>query len=243
MKYSAESGFSWFRIVIGKDIILIKLSDISKTYVSKAGEQTVLDGIDLEIKSGDCVGCFGASGCGKTTLLNIIGLLDRPSSGKLIIDGQECGKLSDIDSARIRGEKIGFVFQSFHLEPRYTVWQNIEMPLLLTSMGYHERRKKIHEILERVGMVSMEEKKVDLLSGGEKQRTAIARALIRNPGIILADEPCGNLDIENKKVIMEILSSLATDGKTVLIVTHDPSAAEYCNRIISIKNGKIVNEK
>lgn len=222
---------------------MIQLTHITKEYRFGEKSQTVLNDISITISEGECVGCFGASGSGKSTLLNIIGLLDSPSGGVVSIAGRDCCRLTDRERAEIRGERIGFVFQSFHLEPRYTVWQNVEVPLLLTNLKSTERAERISQVLAKVGLEAMAKKKASLLSGGEQQRVAIARAIVRNPDIILADEPCGNLDAENKETVMRILKSLSNEGKTVLIVTHDREAVKFCTRILLLKNGKIIDEK
>lgn len=218
---------------------LIAIESVSKRFKNGNETLTVLNSIEAKFYSKECIGIIGVSGSGKSTLLNLIGALDEPDEGNIFIDGENIGKLSEKEKARLRAEKIGFVFQAYNLEPRYTVYQNVEIPLLLTQISSKEKKRIITNVLETVGMLDNANKKVGVLSGGEKQRVAIARALVRSPRIILADEPCGNLDCENSRKIMELLRKLSDDDRLVLIVTHDMSAKKYFHRVIEIKDGTI----
>lgn len=219
---------------------LISLKNVSRSFPNGEGSLEVLKGINIQIRSGECVGIVGVSGSGKSTLLNLIGILDSPSEGMIEIKGQNMAELTEKEKARLRAETIGFVFQSYHLEPLYTVFQNVEIPLLLTDMSAKERKKLVVSLLDKVGLADKKNKKAGVLSGGEKQRAAIARALVRNPEIILADEPCGNLDMKNSEAVMTLLRQLADEGKTVLVVTHDSSAEKYFDRIVTISDGRLV---
>ncbi len=227
--------------------MLIKLENIKKIYNEEREDTKVfaLKGINLEIKKGEFVAIMGASGSGKSTLMNIIGLLDTPSEGEYYLEGKKVNQLSKDELAEIRNKKIGFVFQSFNLLSRTTVFENVKLPLL-----YNNPRVKEIEIKNRVNnsleMVGLKERKNHLpnqLSGGEQQRVAIARALVNNPPIILADEPTGNLDSERSKEIMNIFSELNRYGITIILVTHEFDIAEYAKRIIEMKDGNILRDK
>jgi putative ABC transport system ATP-binding protein len=220
---------------------VVKLVDVYKKY--KLGEAAfqALRGVNLEVRKGEFVAVMGPSGSGKTTLLNIMGLIDRPSSGKVFIDGLDTTKLSDFELAKIRNTKIGFVFQSFNLINRLTVYENIELPLLVRGLSKAERERLVISALLKVGGdISWLRKKPLQLSGGQQQRVAIARALVTNPSFILADEPTGNLDRASGKIVMSTFVGLNKQGQTIVMVTHDPEVAHCAQKILYIKDGKII---
>lgn len=220
--------------------MLLKLINVSKIY--QMGENLVhaLDHINLFIQKGESLSIMGPSGSGKSTLMHIIGCLDTPTEGKVVFEGKDLSKLNEVALARIRNQKIGFVFQTFNLLRRTTVLDNVCLPLIYTSLNnVHQESIQAKKLLEIVGL----EKRIDhlpsQLSGGEQQRVAIARALVNNPAIVLADEPTGNLDSKSGQGIMELLKELNRKGHTIIVVTHDPEVAKYAKRIIRIKDGKI----
>lgn len=216
---------------------MIVLRDIRKSYILPKVTIEVLKGIDMEIAEKELVALMGPSGSGKSTLLNIIGCLDRPTAGTYLLLDVDVSQKTDNELAEIRNRKIGFVFQSFNLLPRFPAWKNVEMPLLYGGVSAGERKQRAMEILAKVGLSDRAEHYPNELSGGEQQRVAIARALINNPAIILADEPTGNLDSHSGKEIIEIFNGLNKEGVTILIVTHEKEIAEQASRIITIKDG------
>jgi putative ABC transport system ATP-binding protein len=219
---------------------LIELNNIKKIYPLGEYELIVLKGIEANIESGELVAIIGASGSGKSSLLNIIGLLDRPTSGHYHLQGKEVSTLPDKELARLRNQMIGFVFQSFFLLPRLTALQNVGLPLLYRGTKSAESKQRSLAMLERVGMTNWAQHKPSQLSGGQQQRVAIARALIGNPKIILADEPTGALDSKTGQDVMELFKILnKDDGVTIIIVTHDPKIAAQCQRVIHIQDGLI----
>ncbi len=223
--------------------IVIKLVDVKKAYVTGSIVTWGLRGVNLEVKRGDFIAIMGPSGSGKTTLLNIIGLLDRPTSGKVFIEGLDISKLSSSEIAKIRNYKIGFVFQFFNLINRLTVLENIELPLIARGIPRSLRTKlAIQALLKVGGELSWLNKRPNQLSGGQQQRVAIARAIVTNPSIILADEPTGNLDRKSSKLVVETFKELNRSGQTILVVTHDPEIANCTNKILLIRDGKIVGE-
>jgi putative ABC transport system ATP-binding protein len=219
---------------------LIQLENVSKTY--DAGENAVhaLLGVDCAIREGEFVAVIGPSGSGKSTLMHILGCLDSPSSGKYWLDGNDVAELSARALARIRNQKIGFVFQTFNLLPRATVLKNVELPLLYAGLSRSDRREQAQAALERVGLSNRAKHRPNELSGGQRQRVAIARALVNNPSLVLADEPTGNLDQKTGSEIIDIFEGLAGQ-ETILIVTHDPVIASRTGRRIKIVDGRIVN--
>jgi len=220
---------------------VVKLVDVYKKYKLGEAEFQALRGVNLEVRKGEFVAVMGPSGSGKTTLLNIMGLIDRPSSGKVFIDGLDTTKLSDFELAKIRNTKIGFVFQSFNLINRLTVYENIELPLLVRGLSKTERERLVISALLKVGGdISWLRKKPLQLSGGQQQRVAIARALVTNPSFILADEPTGNLDRASGKIVMSTFVGLNKQGQTIVMVTHDPEVAHCAQKILYIKDGRII---
>jgi putative ABC transport system ATP-binding protein len=218
---------------------VIQLKQICRDF--EVGDQQVhaLDRVSLDIDRGEYVAIMGPSGSGKSTLLNIIGLLDRPSAGSYILDGENVTTLPDAVQSRIRRDKIGFVFQFFHLVPRLTAAENTELPLVLAGFPPAERRARVDHILEAVGLAERKDHKPDQLSGGQRQRVAIARATILEPAVILADEPTGNLDRASGREVLEVLEKLNRENITLIIVTHDPDIAGRTARQIHIVDGRI----
>jgi len=220
---------------------MIQLQDITKVYPMGKRELTVLNGINLYIERGELVAIMGPSGSGKTTLLNVIGCLDKPSSGSYYLEDKEVSRLSSGELATVRGQKMGFVFQTFNLLPRLSALANVELGLRYSGGG---DRHQSMEALAKVGLSERANHRPTELSGGEQQRVAIARALVKNPPIILADEPTGNLDSRSGEEIISILTSLhAEQGITLLMVTHEANIAHHCQRIIHLKDGQIVEEE
>jgi putative ABC transport system ATP-binding protein len=219
---------------------LIQLEGVTKTY--DAGDIAVqaLSGVDCAIDAGEFVAVVGPSGSGKSTLMHIIGCLDSPSSGKYWLDGQDVAELTARALARIRNQKIGFVFQTFNLLPRASILKNVELPLLYAGLPRGERRERAMHTLERVGLGNRAKNRPNELSGGQRQRVAIARALVNNPSLVLADEPTGNLDQKTGSEIIDIFEALAGE-ETIIIVTHDPVIASRTGRRIKIVDGRIVN--
>ncbi|MDE6441218.1 MAG: ABC transporter ATP-binding protein [Clostridia bacterium] len=222
---------------------MINLRNITKTYGSGETSFHALNDISLDIEDGQFVCIVGKSGSGKSTLLNITGTLDRATSGTICIDGVEVHNLKGKQLAKFRNEKIGFVFQNFYLEPEYTVYENVEIPLVVAGSYGKGNVEKIARTLALVHLTDKVKNKVKTLSGGEQQRVAIARAIINDPAIILADEPCGNLDAANSENIIDIFKRLHKEGKTVIMVTHDEEDAKAGQRIITLSDGKVANDE
>jgi putative ABC transport system ATP-binding protein len=218
---------------------VIRLENVKKTYLLGGDQVNALDGVSLEIKSGEYVSIIGPSGSGKSTLMHIIGLLDRPTSGKVYLEGKDVSTLKQEELATLRSTHIGFVFQSFNLLARTTAIDNVELPLIYTGTGRMERFTMAKEALESVGLGERLNHTSAQLSGGQQQRVAIARALINNPSLILADEPTGNLDTKAGEDILKLLTDLNKKGHTVVVVTHDHDIADHAKRKISIRDGLI----
>jgi len=225
---------------MGGSETMIRLDGVSKVYRTERIETTALDDINLTIDSGEFVSVMGPSGCGKSTLLNMLGLLDEPTRGRMELDGGPIAVYRDRELARIRNQKIGFIFQSFHLIHDLTVLDNVEIPLLYRRMSGGERRRLARAALERVGLGSRLQHFPSQLSGGQQQRVAIARAVVGRPRLLLADEPTGNLDSQKGEEIMEILESLNREGTTVVMVTHDSRLAERTTRTVRLFDGRQV---
>ena len=221
---------------------LIHLDGVTKVFYTDEVETHALSGVHLEIKNGEFLSIAGPSGCGKSTLLSILGLLDSPTEGDYRINSSPVANLSLADRTRIRNREIGFVFQAFNLIGDLTVYENVELPLTYRSMGAPERKKRVAEVLERVGMAHRMKHYPAQLSGGQQQRVAVARALVGQPSILLADEPTGNLDSKNSEAVIELLQQLHREGATICMVTHDPRYASIADRTIHLFDGKIVEE-
>lgn len=221
---------------------MIKVKELQKTYVSEEIETTAVNRINLEIKEGEFIAIMGPSGCGKSSLLNILGLLSSPSGGEYWFGEHEVASYSERERSKLRKGAIGFVFQSFNLIDELTVFENVELPLLYLRIPKPERKKKVEEALERMGIMHRRNHFSQQLSGGQQQRVAIARAIVSDPKLILADEPTGNLDSTNGEEVMRLLAELNDQGTTIIMVTHSYHDAQYANRIINLLDGKIVSE-
>ena len=221
---------------------LIRMTGIKKIFYTDEVETHALADIHLDIRPGEYVSINGPSGCGKTTLLSILGLLDTPTGGNYILSGEDVSNLTAADRARIRNRQIGFIFQAFNLIGDLTVYENVELPLTYRGMAAAERRKRVQEALERVGMSHRMKHYPSQLSGGQQQRVAVARAVGGNPSILLADEPTGNLDSKNGEAVMELLRELHREGATICMVTHDPRYARHADRSIHLFDGRVVEE-
>lgn len=224
-------------------MIMIKTELLTKVYRTEEVETTSLNKISMEIKQGEFVAIMGPSGCGKSTLLNILGLLDNPTEGSYLFLDKEVSRYNERQRADLRKANIGFVFQSFNLIDELTVYENIELPLLYLKVSGAERKKRVTETLEKLQIVHRKSHFPQQLSGGQQQRVAVARAVIANPKVILADEPTGNLDSKNGNEVMNLLSELNENGTTVVMVTHSQHDAGYAHRIINLMDGQIVAEK
>jgi putative ABC transport system ATP-binding protein len=218
---------------------LLELRQVSKLYQLGGEEIRALDNVSLDLNQGEFVSIIGPSGSGKSTLMHILGCLDSPTLGNVVLEGVEIGKASQRELARIRNRSIGFVFQSFNLLPKLNVVQNVELPMIYAGLGGRERRERAIKALEMVDLGNRLKNRPSQLSGGQQQRVAIARALVNNPRIILADEPTGNLDTHTGEVILALFRRLAAEGRTVILVTHNPEIAAVTPRRIEIRNGRI----
>jgi putative ABC transport system ATP-binding protein len=222
-----------------EDLILLK--DVEKSYKLPGSTVKVLHGVNLTVRKSEFVAVMGPSGSGKSTLLHIIGCLDRPTAGKYLLEGLDVNLKTDEELAWIRNNKIGFVFQNFNLLPRIPVWKNVELPLIYSGMSAPERKERSYSILKRVGLEHRANHNPSEISGGEQQRAAIARALINNPIIILADEPTGNLDSTTGTSILELFRELNEEGATIVLVTHEKTVSDYAERIVMIRDGICVD--
>lgn len=221
---------------------MIKIAKLSKRY-NELDEKMAVNNVSADFSQGKLTAIVGASGSGKSSLLNMIGGLLTPTSGSVVIDNEDVFSMTNKELSKLRNKKIGFIFQSFYLEDDMQVLDNIVVPQIIAGINKKDRENKAIDLINKLGLDGKQNKRVKELSGGEKQRVCIARALINDPDIILADEPTGNLDSENGKIVLEILKGLALDGKTVLLVTHNmQDANKYADKIIEMKDGSIVNE-
>ena len=228
--------------MIAKSESLIRLEGVSKVFLTDEVETHALAGIDLDIRRGEYVSIAGPSGCGKTTLLSILGLLDSPSDGGYTLNGHPVQALSAAQRATIRNREIGFIFQAFNLIGDLTVAENVELPLTYRGMPAAERKTRVQEALEKVGMAHRIRHYPSQLSGGQQQRVAVARAIAGSPSVLMADEPTGNLDSTNGEQVMELLQELHAGGATIVMVTHDPRYAEHAERSIHLFDGRVVDE-
>lgn len=230
-------------MVENDDRTIINFSKINKIYGEDGIEVHALKDIDLQIKKGEYLSVMGPSGSGKSTLMNIIGCLDVPTSGDYLFEGEDISEKNDNELALIRNKKIGFIFQTFNLLPRTDAIANVELPLIYAGISSDIRRDRAREVLESVGLGDRIHHNPNELSGGERQRVAIARALVNKPSIILADEPTGNLDTKTGTEIMKIFDDISESGNTIISVTHDPEVAKFSKRLISLRDGKIIDDK
>ena len=222
---------------------LIHLEGVTKVFYTDEVETHALSGTHLDINKGEYVSITGPSGCGKSTLLSILGLLDSPTDGTYLLNSKLVSDLSLSDRARIRNREVGFIFQSFNLIGDLTVYENVELPLTYRGMSAGDRRKRVADALEKVGMAHRAKHLPSQLSGGQQQRVAVARAVAGEPSILLADEPTGNLDSTNGEAVMELLRELHRNGATICMVTHDPRYARYADRAIHLFDGRVVKEE
>ena len=228
---------------MGREVV-VETVDLCKVYRMGLTEIHALKNVNLKVYRGEMVAVVGPSGSGKTTLLNLIGTLDKPTSGKIYIDGEDIITKSEKELTLLRRRKIGFVFQFYNLIPVLTAYENVELPLLISGVPKKEREKRVRRLLEMVGLEDRMNHRPDELSGGEQQRVAIARALVNNPSIILADEPTGDLDTETGLMVVQLMRKLAKEeNSTVIMVTHDPQISEIADRIIYLRDGKIIGEQ
>ncbi|MCB0584607.1 MAG: ABC transporter ATP-binding protein [Phaeodactylibacter sp.] len=221
---------------------MIRTVNLKKVYRTEEVETTALNEVSIEIKPGEFVSIMGPSGCGKSTLLNILGLIDNPSGGEYQFLDKEVSRFSERQRSQLRKNNIGFIFQSFNLIDELTVFENVELPLIYTRVSSSERRKRVEEVLEKMNMMHRRNHFPQQLSGGQQQRVAVARAIVNNPKLILADEPTGNLDSANGNDVMKTLVHLNNEGATIIMVTHSQYCAEFGNRIIRLLDGQVVTE-
>lgn len=226
-----------------KSEIVIELTKLAKRYDDEAGVYDALKEVELKVRAGEFLAVMGPSGSGKSTLMNIIGLLDRPTAGDYLLDGVDTNTLSDKDLAKLRRDRIGFIFQNFNLLPRLSIMQNVELPLVYEKIRTAERKRRVREVLSEVGLLDKIDSKPNRVSGGQVQRAAIARALINKPSLILADEPTGNLDTKTGIEIMELLKKLNNSGVTIILVTHNPELSHYASRIVEVRDGLLTEKE
>jgi putative ABC transport system ATP-binding protein len=226
----------------GADLMLT-MRDLSKVYRTDTIETSALDGIELDIADGEFVAIMGPSGCGKSTLLNVIGMLDSPTSGSYVFQDTEVAGLNEAKLADIRKRHLGFIFQSFNLVDELSVRENVELALLYHGIPASERRKRVDEVMDKVGIGHRAKHRPSQLSGGQQQRVAVARALVGQPSLILADEPTGNLDTANGEEVMRMLRALNEEGATIVMVTHSPGHADYAGRVVNMLDGRVLQER
>jgi putative ABC transport system ATP-binding protein len=223
--------------------MMLRMRALSRVYRADTVETTALDAIDLDVAEGEFVAIMGPSGCGKSTLLNLIGMLDQPSGGSYVFNEQEVANLSEAKLADVRKANIGFIFQSFNLVDELSVRENIELALLYHDVPASERKRRTDEVMDRVGVAHRARHRPSQLSGGQQQRVAVARALVANPKLILADEPTGNLDTNHGEEVMKMLQTLNAQGSTIVMVTHSPAHADYASRVVNMLDGRILQER
>jgi len=222
---------------------MLTMTGLTKSYRTEAVETIALDSIDLEIEDGEFVAIMGPSGCGKSTLLNVMGMLDSPTSGSYLFDGKEVAGLSEVQLADTRKRNIGFIFQSFNLVDELTVRENVELALLYHNIPAGERKSRVDRVLDKVGIAHRAKHRPTQLSGGQQQRVAVARALVGEPRLILADEPTGNLDTAHGEEVMRMLRQLNSEGSTIVMVTHSPAHADFASRVVNMLDGRILQER
>jgi putative ABC transport system ATP-binding protein len=222
---------------------MLTMRDLSRVYRADTVETTALDGINLDVEDGEFVAVMGPSGCGKSTLLNVMGMLDSPSSGSYVFNGTEVAGLPEAKLADFRKRNIGFIFQSFNLVDELTVRENVELALLYHDVPSAERRRRVDEVMDKVGIAHRAKHRPSQLSGGQQQRVAVARALVGAPNLILADEPTGNLDTQHGEEVMKMLQTLNSEGSTIVMVTHSPAHADYASRVVNMLDGRILVER
>jgi putative ABC transport system ATP-binding protein len=222
--------------------MMLSMRNLSRVYRTDTVETTALDGIYLDVADGEFVAIMGPSGCGKSTLLNVVGMLDSPSSGSYLFDGTEVSGLSEGKLADFRKRNIGFIFQSFNLVDELTVRENIELALLYHAVPATDRRARVEQVMDRVGIAHRARHRPSQLSGGQQQRVAVARALVGAPKLILADEPTGNLDTAHGEEVMRMLQALNQEGSTIVMVTHSPAHADYASRVVNMLDGRVLVE-
>ena len=221
---------------------LIQIKKVNKYYINGENKLHALQDVDFHIQKGEFVSIMGSSGSGKSTMMNILGCLDREFEGEYVLDGISIREIAEKNLCKVRNQKIGFVFQSFHLLPKLSALENVELPLVYAGISKKEREERAKKMLEIVGLGTRLHHRPNELSGGQRQRVAIARALVNDPAIILADEPTGNLDSQSEKEIMNFFQELHRKGKTIVVVTHEPEVAKYTKRILYFKDGKLLGE-
>jgi putative ABC transport system ATP-binding protein len=222
---------------------MLSMRELSRVYRTDTVETTALDRIDLEIADGEFVAIMGPSGCGKSTLLNVIGMLDSPSSGSYVFNGGEVAGLPEAKLADIRKRHIGFIFQSFNLIDELSVRENIELALLYHDIPSSERKSRVEAVMDKVGIAHRAKHRPSQLSGGQQQRVAVARAVVGEPKMILADEPTGNLDTQHGEEVMRMLQKLNAEGSTIVMVTHSPAHADYAGRVVNMLDGRVLVER
>ncbi|MBA2466845.1 MAG: ABC transporter ATP-binding protein [Sphingomonas sp.] len=222
---------------------MLKMRDLSRVYRTETVETCALDGVQLDIEQGEFVAVMGPSGCGKSTLLNVIGMLDSPTGGSYVLNDQEVAGKSEADLADVRKKNIGFIFQSFNLVDELSVRENIELALLYHDVPAAQRRSRVDEVMDKVGIAHRAKHRPSQLSGGQQQRVAVARALVGNPKLILADEPTGNLDTQHGEEVMKMLQALNREGSTIIMVTHSPAHADYAGRVVNMLDGRVLQER
>lgn len=221
---------------------MLKLHNLSKHYATNEIETVALNNVNIEIDQGDFVAIMGPSGCGKSTLLNIVGMLDNPSGGEYLFDGEDISRYSEAQLSQVRKHNVGFIFQSFNLIDELTVAENIELALLYHNISSSERAQRVAQVMDKVGIAHRAGHRPGQLSGGQQQRVAVARAVVGNQRLILADEPTGNLDSVHGQEVMEMLQTLNREGATIVMVTHSPSHADYAKRTINLFDGNVVTQ-